>query len=192
VSGQEAAQLLAEIGKYRIRARPYSVTLASGDLDSLREYWENLRITKSDVPLQLPLLALIIHDIKPHAADPEKTFSLMGFFHTARRNQLLSVMLAMLQQGTQMVLNCKELELAEAYSLSKWQPDVGSAMDACHHGVGLSLYALFASNIPMRCLLSKISVYVCVASTLESLQVQRWASYHLRKACVDIQMAQVA
>ena len=28
-------------------------------------------------------------DIKPHAADPEKTFSLMGWYHSARRSQLV-------------------------------------------------------------------------------------------------------
>ncbi len=40
--------------------------------------------------LQLPGLALLLQDIKPHAADPEKTFSLMGWFNSARRSRLLN------------------------------------------------------------------------------------------------------
>jgi len=42
------------------------------------------------VDQHLPALALIVHDIKPHAANPEEMASLMGYFHSARSNQLLS------------------------------------------------------------------------------------------------------
>ena len=87
--------LLSEIGKYRLGRRPFFGALATGDLSSLRDYWENIRISQPSTTTegeqyQLPSLARIVHDIKPHAADPEKTFSLMSFYHTARRNQLLS------------------------------------------------------------------------------------------------------
>lgn len=33
---------------------------------------------------------MLLLDIKPHAADPEKTFSLMGWFQSDRRNRLLN------------------------------------------------------------------------------------------------------
>ena len=94
-SAAEITNLLSEIGKYRLGRRPFLGALASGDLSSLRDYWENIRVSQpstaaKEAQYQLPSLALIVHDIKPHAADPEKTFSLMSFFHTARRNQLLS------------------------------------------------------------------------------------------------------
>jgi len=44
----------------------------------------------STIYQHLPALALIVHDVKPHAADPEKMARLMGYFHSPRCNQLLS------------------------------------------------------------------------------------------------------
>ncbi|DBA87856.1 TPA: hypothetical protein ACH3X1_004852 [Trebouxia sp. C0004] len=66
--------------------------MTDGGLDSLRIYWNGIQhsAAASGASLQLPALAVKIHDIKPHAADPEKTFSLMSFFHTSKRNQLRS------------------------------------------------------------------------------------------------------
>ncbi|DBA98330.1 TPA: hypothetical protein ACH3X1_001247 [Trebouxia sp. C0004] len=66
--------------------------MSDGGMDSLRGFWNGIQHTAaaSGAPLQLPALAVRIHDMKPHAADPEKTLSLMGFFHTSRRNQLRS------------------------------------------------------------------------------------------------------
>ncbi|DBB01524.1 TPA: hypothetical protein ACH3X1_000176 [Trebouxia sp. C0004] len=40
--------------------------------------------------VQLPWPALFLLNIKSRAADPEKTFSLMGWSHSARKNQLAS------------------------------------------------------------------------------------------------------
>ena len=59
-----------------------------GELSTLRLYWKS--IASGDEQAQLPQLALLLLDIKPHAADPEKTVSLMGWYHSARRSQLLS------------------------------------------------------------------------------------------------------
>ncbi|DBA89268.1 TPA: hypothetical protein ACH3X1_016407 [Trebouxia sp. C0004] len=66
--------------------------MIDGGLNSLHDSWNSIQYTATSggAPLQLPALATYIHNIKPHAADPEKTFSLMGFFHSARRNQLLN------------------------------------------------------------------------------------------------------
>ena len=77
---------------YKQGASPLLGPTSEGGLDSLRGFWNGIQHTAaaSGTPLQLPALAVIIHDIKPHAADPEKTFSLMGFFHTSHRNSLRS------------------------------------------------------------------------------------------------------
>ncbi len=90
--GTEGKALLGELKQYRTGAKPFLGTLANGDLDGVRTYWINIQhsAAASGAPLQLPALALIIHDIKPHAADPEKTFSTMGMYGSDRRNQLLN------------------------------------------------------------------------------------------------------
>ncbi|DBA77171.1 TPA: hypothetical protein ACH3X1_009745 [Trebouxia sp. C0004] len=58
------------------------------EISTLKLYWKN--IVAANEGLQLPSLALLLLDIKPHAADPEKTVSLMGWYHSSRRSQLLS------------------------------------------------------------------------------------------------------
>lgn len=73
---------------YRCSQPPYSRFPPDGDLSTLKLYWQN--INKDDSLAELPWLALLLLDIKPHAADPEKTFSLMGWYHSARRSQLAS------------------------------------------------------------------------------------------------------
>ena len=91
-SRQQLTDLLAELAKYRLGSRPFLGVMTDGGLNSLHDFWNSIQYTatSSGAPLQLPALATYIHDIKPHAADPEKTFSLMGFFHSSRRNQLLN------------------------------------------------------------------------------------------------------
>ncbi|DBB01088.1 TPA: hypothetical protein ACH3X1_000981 [Trebouxia sp. C0004] len=91
-SRQQVTDLLAELAKYRLGSRPFLGTMTDGGLNSLHDFWNSIQYTatSSGAPRQLPALATYIHDIKPHAADPENTFSLMGFFHSARRNQLLN------------------------------------------------------------------------------------------------------
>ena len=49
-----------------------------GDLETLKTYWK--AILASDKEVQLPQLAMLLLDIEPHPADPEKTVSLMGWF----------------------------------------------------------------------------------------------------------------
>ena len=57
-------------------------------LATLKLYWKN--IADANPEAELPKLALLILDIKPHAADPERTVSMMGWFNQPRRSQLLS------------------------------------------------------------------------------------------------------
>ncbi|DBA81621.1 TPA: hypothetical protein ACH3X1_007377 [Trebouxia sp. C0004] len=59
-----------------------------GNIATLKLYWKLILSNSSN--LELPKLAMLLLDIKPHAADPEKTVSLMGWYHSARRHSLLS------------------------------------------------------------------------------------------------------
>ncbi len=68
--------MMSDMLKYRLHEAPYTSLPADGELSTLKLYWQN--ISRDDDKAQLPWLALFLLDIKPHAADPEKTFSLMG------------------------------------------------------------------------------------------------------------------
>lgn len=91
-SREDTQKLLGELDQYKQGCRPFLGSMSDGGLHRLRAFWNGIQHTAaaSGAPLQLPALAVMIFDIKPHAADPDKTFSLMGFFHTSRRNQLRS------------------------------------------------------------------------------------------------------
>ncbi len=91
-SQTEAAAMLGELNKYRMGVKPFLGSMADGGLESLRAYWESIQFSaaSSGAPLQLPALAMRIHDVKPHAADNERAFSTMGWYDSARRNQMRS------------------------------------------------------------------------------------------------------
>ena len=81
--------MLSDMLKYRLHEAPCTSLPADGELSTLKLlYWQN--ISRNDVNAQLPWLALFLLDIKPYAADPEKTFNLMGWVHSAGRTQLAS------------------------------------------------------------------------------------------------------
>ncbi len=84
----ESQQLMTDLKRYKIHEEPFDLMPPDGELGTLKLYWKTIAATDSSV--QLPQLALLFLDIKPHAADPEKTVSLMGWYDSARRNQLLS------------------------------------------------------------------------------------------------------
>lgn len=79
---------MTELRKYKIHEDPFDLMPPDGELATLKLHWKT--IAGTDDSLQLPQLALLMLDVKPHAADPEKTFSLMGWYHSSRRSQLLS------------------------------------------------------------------------------------------------------
>ena len=85
---EDTLRLLDDVKHYKIHAEPYHTMPLDGDLDTLKTYWK--AILDSDKKAQLPQLAMLLLDIKPHAADPEKTVSLMGWFSSGRRCNLLS------------------------------------------------------------------------------------------------------
>jgi len=84
----DSQQLMTDMKKYKLHEEPFDMMPPDGELATLKLYWKS--IASTDSTLQLPQLALLLLDIKPHAADPEKTASLMGWYASARRNQLLS------------------------------------------------------------------------------------------------------
>lgn len=85
----QCIQLLqVDMEQYRLGDAPYSHLPVDGQLSSLRLWWRGIQ---SDHPkAQLPALASLLLDIKPHAADPEKTFSLMGWYNSSRRSRMLN------------------------------------------------------------------------------------------------------
>jgi hypothetical protein len=87
-SKQAVQQLITDMKRYKIHDAPFDSMPADGELATLKLYWKS--ISSSNEQLELPKLALLLLDIKPHAADPENTVSLMGWYHSARRSQLLS------------------------------------------------------------------------------------------------------
>lgn len=84
----QVVQLLEDMKAYKIHDDPYDNMPMNGELATLKLYWRSIASTNPQA--ELPKLAVLLLDIKPHAADPEKTFSLMGWYHSARRSQLLS------------------------------------------------------------------------------------------------------
>jgi len=87
-SKQQVQQLMEDVKRYKIHEEPYDCMPVDGELATLKLYWKVILSTGSN--LELPKLAVLLLDIKPHAADPEKTVSLMGWYHSARRSKLLS------------------------------------------------------------------------------------------------------
>ena len=88
-SKAECLQLMqVDLDQYKLGDAPYNRLPVDGQLATLRLWWRG--ILHDNPGLQLPLLALFLLDIKPHAADPEKTFSLMGWFQSKRRSRMLN------------------------------------------------------------------------------------------------------
>ncbi|DBA90348.1 TPA: hypothetical protein ACH3X1_003630 [Trebouxia sp. C0004] len=77
---------MEDMKRYKIHEVPFDTLPVDGDLATLKLYWKSIAASYDGV--ELPKLALLLLDIKPHAADPEKTVSLMGWIHSARRSQL--------------------------------------------------------------------------------------------------------
>ena len=85
-STAETTQLLTDIRRYKIHDDPFDVLPCDGELATLKLWWKS--IASANPLAELPKLALLMLDIKPHAADPERTVSLMGWFNHPRRSQL--------------------------------------------------------------------------------------------------------
>ncbi|DBB02777.1 TPA: Potassium transporter, variant 3 [Trebouxia sp. C0004] len=88
-SKAECRQLMqVDLEQYKLGDAPYNRLPLNGQLATLRLWWRG--ILHDNPELQLPSLALLLLDIKPHAVDPEKTFSLIGWFQSDRRSRMLN------------------------------------------------------------------------------------------------------
>ena len=72
----ENTQLLRDIQRYKIHDDPFDVMPCNGELVTLKLWWKSIALATPQA--ELPKLALLMLDIKPHAADPKRIVSLMG------------------------------------------------------------------------------------------------------------------
>ena len=61
--------------QYRLHDDPYQSMPVDGELPTLKLYWKNIAAANPEA--ELPKLSLLLLDIKPHAADPERTVMTM-------------------------------------------------------------------------------------------------------------------
>jgi hypothetical protein len=96
--GREACvALMAQLQAYKANASPYNRPSGGGGFDT-RTWWQACSNSQNE---QLVDLALLLLDIVPHAAAPERTFSMLRWFETGRRCNLdtgTSLMMAAVRQ----------------------------------------------------------------------------------------------
>lgn len=85
----ECRQLMQiDLEQYKLGDAPHNRLPLNSQLATLRLRWRG--ILHDNPELQIPSLALLLLDIKRHAADKEQTFSLMGWFQSDRRSRMLN------------------------------------------------------------------------------------------------------
>jgi hypothetical protein len=85
-SEEQLREMMDQLGKYKAGLAPYNVPYGGESFD-VRAWWES--IGQSDPrSLVLVQLALLLLDIVPHAADVERIFSMLGWFHGKHRSGL--------------------------------------------------------------------------------------------------------
>jgi hypothetical protein len=77
--------LVSQIKAYSAWTEPYNLIPYGGSSFSTRLWWKKL--PRNDC-FQLQTLSIMLHSIKPHAAGPERTFSLFDWIQSKRRNKL--------------------------------------------------------------------------------------------------------
>lgn len=86
-SQDKLVQLKKEMVSYGASEPPYDLPC---DADP-RDWWKLMKTSQLSLTAparQLPRVALIILDILPHSADPERVFSGLGWIHNKRRNRI--------------------------------------------------------------------------------------------------------
>jgi hypothetical protein len=86
---EEQDALKAELRKYHAWEYPYnSVPVEEETQFCVIRWW---RLVKTVAPSTRPLVlvAIVICSIQPHAAEIERVFSLMGWFHSDYRNRMI-------------------------------------------------------------------------------------------------------
>lgn len=82
-SPQNAKLLLAELALYKIGSPPYDVMWVKGM--SLSMWWKAINVTGCKL---LVIIGRLLAAICPHAADVERLFSIMGWYHSDKRGAL--------------------------------------------------------------------------------------------------------
>lgn len=97
----EVEQLCQQLMRYRAGINPFNQA-RGGAAFNVRDWW--LAVGASRACNELVHLALVLHDIVPHAAAPERTFSLMGWYESGNRHGLgiqTNAMMAAIKQHYQ-------------------------------------------------------------------------------------------
>jgi hypothetical protein len=84
--------LTAQLLLYRAGSSPYN-SAAGGEAWSCRSWWKSICTHNSKILVHLAILLL---DIVPHAAEPERLFSLLKWFNSATRVNISVETLAMM------------------------------------------------------------------------------------------------
>lgn len=84
---QESEKMAEEMVEYaRFDAPPYNTTAYGGADFDVKQWWSI--VGKCDNSKLVAKLALLVHTIVPHAAAPERAFSLFDWYQTKKRNSL--------------------------------------------------------------------------------------------------------
>ncbi len=82
-SALECQQLVSELQAYKSSSPPFNAKLGNLSTFQPKLWWQGI-----DARLTVVHLAIFLYDIVPHAATVERLFSLMGWYHSDRRNRL--------------------------------------------------------------------------------------------------------
>ena len=82
-SSEQCQDLVTEMQAYKSSRPPFNAPLGNVAAFQPKLWWQGI-----DPKLTIVHLAVFLYDIVPHAATVERLFSLMGWFHNARRNRL--------------------------------------------------------------------------------------------------------
>jgi hypothetical protein len=82
-SAQQCQSLVSELQAYKSSSPPFNALLGNLSTFNPKLWWQGI-----DARLTIVHLAIFLYDIVPHAATVERLFSLMGWYHSDRRNRL--------------------------------------------------------------------------------------------------------
>jgi len=77
-------RLVQQLGAYKAGTAPFDMPHGGGGF-SVRAWWQ--AVSSSNADMLVPL-ALLLLDVVPHAAAPERAFSLLKWFSSERRNRM--------------------------------------------------------------------------------------------------------
>ena len=82
-SAQQIGELVSEMQAYKSGKPPFNAPLGNLSAFQPKLWWQGI-----DPRLTIVQLAVFLYEIVPHAATVERLFSLMGWYHSDRRNRL--------------------------------------------------------------------------------------------------------